>query len=769
MANLSNINNKFIVSDVGHVSIGATTTTYPLTVESGGVGTVLRAGTSFVSIDSVGSAASPSLIFNGDSNTGIWRPAADTLGFSTAGSERMRIDSSGDVSIKTGYLSLDSVANNSASVADEYRLALGHDASTDASWIQSNGVSGTQRKLLLNPLGGNVGIGTNSPLANLDITNSAGSVYQQWSYDNSPSSSANNYNLTLSETVTSGNVRFCFNQKNAGTTYSNVLVFNQGNVGIGTDSPIGKTDIFVGASGYTNNVTTLPVGTWSFANGSGGSSYPTLVSKSNATGAGMTLVAATDNSAPNGMDFNIREGDNTDFSTLTTSGFTFSRFGTVLTTILRNGNVGIGTTSPASLLEIFGGGNTLRMDSAGNTSKTFLMRNVNTATAEIKTDGNLDINIEDANRIMRFLNGNTERMRITSGGGVSIGSTNPSLDTSLRVFKAGVSVQARIGESNSAYSTLGQNSLIRFQGRNTANTSSVYGDIGLDVDNQLLLFNDPGTTGGSIGTNPMVLDASGNVGIGTTSPAAGSQLTLRSSGSSGMTILSASNTGECFINFSDNDDPNVGQIFYGHSPDRMVFRVGDDSRMTILGSNGNVGIGTTSPQQKLTLGSVSAGGIQFNYDSTNNYRHQILNYWNSNTDSRMDFNIARTSGQTPETIMSVGYGGNVGIGTTSPEQKLHVEGRGIFDGGTSSDILQIRNDNGGGVFGMTPGLFALDLASTSSFNLSNLLHFSYSSNDSKYLIIRSINFERCPIPCGISINLSSSLNACSCSLASLKF
>ena len=97
---------------------------------------------------------------------------------------------------------------------------------------------------------------------------------------------------------------------------------------------------------------------------------------------------------------------------------------------------------------------------------------------------------------------------------------------------------------------------------------------------------------------------------------------------------------------------------------------------------GNVGIGTISPQQKLTLGSVSAGGIQFNYDSTNNYRHQILNYWNSNTDSRMDFNIARTSGQTPETIMSVGYGGNVGIAMTNPVAKLDVNGAIRASGGT---------------------------------------------------------------------------------------
>ena len=48
-----------------------------------------------------GSAGSPSIYSTGDSNTGIFFPAADTVAVSTAGSERLRIDSSGNVGIGT--------------------------------------------------------------------------------------------------------------------------------------------------------------------------------------------------------------------------------------------------------------------------------------------------------------------------------------------------------------------------------------------------------------------------------------------------------------------------------------------------------------------------------------------------------------------------------------------------------------------------------------------------------------------------------------------
>jgi len=46
-----------------------------------------------------GSAAAPSLTFSGDTNTGIFSPAADTIAFSEGGVESMRIDASGNLGL----------------------------------------------------------------------------------------------------------------------------------------------------------------------------------------------------------------------------------------------------------------------------------------------------------------------------------------------------------------------------------------------------------------------------------------------------------------------------------------------------------------------------------------------------------------------------------------------------------------------------------------------------------------------------------------------
>ena len=52
----------------------------------------------------LGSAAAPSITFSGDTNTGIFSPAADTIAFAEGGVESARIDSSGNLLVGTTTL-----------------------------------------------------------------------------------------------------------------------------------------------------------------------------------------------------------------------------------------------------------------------------------------------------------------------------------------------------------------------------------------------------------------------------------------------------------------------------------------------------------------------------------------------------------------------------------------------------------------------------------------------------------------------------------------
>lgn len=89
-------------------------------------------------------------------------------------------------------------------------------------------------------------------------------------------------------------------------------------------------------------------------------------------------------------------------------------------------------------------------------------------------------------------------------------------------------------------------------------------------------------------------------------------------------------------------------------------------------ANAKLGIDTTTPATKLDIANAQGDGIQFRYDSTTGYRAWVRPYWNSSSDSRIDFAINRTSGATPDVIMSVGYNTNVGVGTTTPSARLET-------------------------------------------------------------------------------------------------
>ena len=75
-----------------------------------------------------GTALLPAIVPTGDTNTGVWFPAADTVAASTAGVERMRIDSSGNVGIAQASPTATLDVNGSLRLNGEYPVGTYNNA-----------------------------------------------------------------------------------------------------------------------------------------------------------------------------------------------------------------------------------------------------------------------------------------------------------------------------------------------------------------------------------------------------------------------------------------------------------------------------------------------------------------------------------------------------------------------------------------------------------------------------------------------------------------
>jgi hypothetical protein len=505
----------------------------------------------------------------------------------------------------------------------------------------------------------------------------------------------------------SGFYRSAANELSISTSGSQrVVVKSTGNVGIGTSSPSQKLHIE-----------------------STGSNAVVNVNRTDAATAGVVQLGAG-----SGANFITSTGDKP---------FFIATNNTERLRILGNGNVGIGTSSPDSAFHAYKQTND-RTARFQRISTQYIDVEQNASVNRISGTGkSFYLGSTDANPLI-LETAATERMRIDSAGNVGIGTSNPV--AKLEVAAGGV-------KSTDGYLFGSTSSYLYESGADTValrvGSDGPYAEF---VDNGSVL--EFGNSGGSLaltssGSERMRITSAGNVGIGTSSPT--TDLTVQGY------VLTGRNLGE-----TDEQLTSVpSHLGTNITPNIQVNAEGGDSASISLNharSNNN-GIPTvffnkafgdlTTPLA--VNDSALLGAIVFNgYDGTNYIGGAQIR---SETDgtvgtndmpARLEFLTTADGASSPTERMRITSAGSVGIGTSNPEDKLHVSGNARLEG--STPVLTFRpaldTQQGRMNFINTAGTFkgrvGYDYGSD---------YMTFFANATEHMRIRSngvINFANCP-------------------------
>jgi hypothetical protein len=522
--------------------------------------------------------------------------------------------------------------------------------------------------------GSNVGIGTSSPSAKLDIgsTASAGTLSGLiFSGLNSTSTKADyvkmsgvvEFNVAASEgggykiqvlqqgaykdsIVASGITNNSTNYLALSTTNEAVRITSTGNVGIGTTSPLATLD--VNTSGTTN--------------------YQNVANFFQPSQPDSQLMSISiGQSAVSGKEALIGFYKGTSAASYSNSYMALNIFGDSWGSglvLAKGGNVGIGTTSPSYKLSI----------SAGTVTGGIFVQDSDSASASpvIRVQGNRS----DTNSSQGFSGGLVlERYMSNGSTGLVNGNVLGTIyfggnynTTPTYTYPASISAVAEANWTSTSAAAAG---LAFYTGATGQSLSAV---------------------NTSFGTERMRIDSNGNVGIGITG--SGTKLDVNGNGrfmqnaaaTTGAIILrqAASDAEGAFIQWVNNANAVEKGWLTVDTSSNMKFATVSTERMRI-DSSGNVGIGTSSPGYKLEVNGALAFSQFANSKPTNSqipviYAAQSLSGFNygdlifqGRQEPSNNAHIVFLTGVSSTERMRVSGNGNVGIGTSSPAQRLHVQ------------------------------------------------------------------------------------------------
>ena len=418
-------------------------------------------------------------------------------------------------------------------------------------------------------------------------------------------------------------------------------------------------------------------------------------------------------------------------------------------TLDSSGRLGIGTSTPGATLDIAGngagiainGGNGFANIELGGQLGGFLdLKAPNSDDYDMRvissgSGGSIDVSSGNFNVITNGIS----KLTVLNNGNVGINTTTPSerfvVSNNSNNYAIGQSYQKLITDSTLAsYFAFGtsnlNNPLGGIEARTSSNPSIAIGvcrdsnnraSIHMDYLNNVRFYTN--------NVERMSINDNGNVGIGSTSPSFKFDVSSGDAGASNNILVSFNTTNlDKSINFipkvatigawtsqSRIDDSviqagplNAGSLVLG-AHNKACMRLGSDDTVIFgntttetmrIANNGNVGINTNNPSQRLTVnGNIFASGNDSSLfvggnTTAGNSGIRLVSFDNigfmDTKGTAINFRVDNTNGASQR--MTILSNGNVGINTFTPSQTLNVNGNILATGSITPSDERIKEN-----------------------------------------------------------------------------